>query len=404
MGETLIRVENLSKKFCRDLKRSLWYGMRDLCKELLAQVDSCNGHLRDYEFWAVKNINFHLERGQCLGLIGKNGAGKTTLLRLLNGLIKPDQGRIEIFGRVGALISLGAGFNPILTGRENIYVNAAVLGISKRETDAKFEEIVEFAELGKFIDTPVQSYSSGMTVRLGFAVATALEPDVLILDEVLAVGDIGFRHKCHNKVKELADKCAVIVVSHSMPSVARLSSHILLLQAGEEKFLGEDVSRGIELFNDLFANTGMLEIGTKYIQIHKCILYGCEKGNSQVSYLGDLTIEIEFSFLFSNIADYLFIDFFDSDSTFIAEAEIELSQMNMRPNHRAQLTAIIPSILFSSGNYSVSIVFWKSDKHGPKGSLVSQRRSIANFAVMGPKRITAAPIMLRTKQVVHEIC
>ncbi|MEJ2452284.1 MAG: ATP-binding cassette domain-containing protein, partial [Gammaproteobacteria bacterium] len=131
MGETLIKVESLSKKFCRDLKKSMWYGMCDIGNELLGRRHGIDGELRPEEFWAVKDINFELKRGECLGLIGHNGAGKTTLLKMLNGLIKPDQGRIEMRGKVGALIALGAGFNPILTGRENTYVNAAVLGMSK---------------------------------------------------------------------------------------------------------------------------------------------------------------------------------------------------------------------------------------------------------------------------------
>jgi lipopolysaccharide transport system ATP-binding protein len=162
---------------------------------------------------------------------------------MLNGLVLPDTGRIEMRGRVGALIALGAGFNPILSGRENIYVNGAVLGLSKREIDEKFDEIVDFAELGDFIDAPVQSYSSGMAVRLGFAVATALEPDILILDEVLAVGDIGFVIKCLNRVKELCSNSAVILVSHQMQHISTFCSRVMLLARGRvavsTKSLGE---------------------------------------------------------------------------------------------------------------------------------------------------------------------
>src|SRR5438128_93345 len=166
-NELLIRVENVSKKFCRDLKRSLWYGVQDMVGDLLPSkrthgVDipvmgnnssrPGRSELRPDEFWALKNVSFTLNRGECRGLIGHNGAGKTTLLKMLNGLIKPDQGRIEIKGRVGALIALGAGFNPILTGRENIYVNGSVLGLSRKEIDARFDEIVDFSGLEEFID------------------------------------------------------------------------------------------------------------------------------------------------------------------------------------------------------------------------------------------------------------
>lgn len=186
----------------------------------------------------MNDVSFELRRGECLGLIGRNGAGKTTLLKMLNGLIKPDLGRIEMHGRVGALIALGAGFNPILSGRENIYVNASILGLSKREIDEKFEEIVDFAEIGDFIDSPVQSYSSGMQVRLGFSVATALSPDVLILDEVLAVGDIRFREKCLHRIFNLLKTCAVLFVSHEHSQVQRICTQAMLLSNGHCIYTG----------------------------------------------------------------------------------------------------------------------------------------------------------------------
>lgn len=162
--DVLVRVDGVSKKFCKSLKRSLIYGAKDVWTELSG--GGKHDELREGEFWAVKDISFELKRGECLGLIGHNGAGKSTLLKMLNGLIKPDQGCIEMRGRIGALIELGAGFNPILTGRENIYNKGAVLGFTKKEIDAKYDAIVDFAEIEEFIDMPVQNYSSGMKVRL----------------------------------------------------------------------------------------------------------------------------------------------------------------------------------------------------------------------------------------------
>jgi lipopolysaccharide transport system ATP-binding protein len=236
--DVLVRVENVSKKFCRDLKRSLWYGVKDLGSELLCRRHNHDGELRKDEFWAVKDIIFELRRGECLGLIGRNGAGKTTLLRMLNGLIKPDCGRIEMRGRVGALIALGAGFNPILTGRENVYVNASILGLNNAEIEEKIEEIIEFAEIGDFIESPVQTYSSGMQVRLGFAIATKLNPDILLLDEVLAVGDAEFRFKCYKIIDDLLNSAAVIFVSHNMPDVYRVCSKTMYLEKGVSMLLG----------------------------------------------------------------------------------------------------------------------------------------------------------------------
>ena len=260
-SDVLVRAEGVSKKFCRDLKKSLWYGVKDMASELLPfgskQLSeksylvsgSNNGHspthngktnafqssaLRPGEFWAVNDVSFELKRGECLGLIGGNGAGKTTLLKMLNGLIKPDHGRIEMRGRVGALIALGAGFNPILTGRENIYVNGRVLGLSRKEIDAKIDEIIDFAGMEEFIDTPVQSYSSGMQVRLGFAVATAIEPNILLIDEVLAVGDASFQSKCVNVIKGLQKRgVAIILVSHDMHNILRYCQFGLYLKRGQ---------------------------------------------------------------------------------------------------------------------------------------------------------------------------
>jgi lipopolysaccharide transport system ATP-binding protein len=250
-NEVLVRVNGVSKKFCRDLKKSLWYGVKDVAAELFPfgkqkseirdrRSDSSassssppsDSGLRPGEFWANKDISFELRRGQCLGLIGHNGAGKTTLLKMLNGLIKPDEGTIEMRGRVGALIALGAGFNPILTGRENIYVNGSILGLTKEEIDTKIEDIIEFAEIEDFIDSPVQSYSSGMNVRLGFAVASSLEPDVLIIDEALAVGDVQFKTKCYNRLAGFRSKTAMILVSHQKSDLSRVCDYGLVLDKG----------------------------------------------------------------------------------------------------------------------------------------------------------------------------
>ena len=239
MNEPVISVENLSKKFCRSLKRSLWYGVKDLAAEMLLRRDE-RGGLRPDEFWALKDVSFQVRRGEMLGLIGANGAGKTTLLSLINGLIKPDQGKITVHGRVGALIALGAGFNPILTGRENIYVNAAVLGIPKREVDKKLEAIIDFAEIGDFIDAPVQSYSSGMRVRLGFSVAAHLDPDLLLIDEVLSVGDSSFRARCYDHLNRYRKNGGtVIFVSHNTVAVEAACGRVMWLDHGRIMSIGE---------------------------------------------------------------------------------------------------------------------------------------------------------------------
>jgi lipopolysaccharide transport system ATP-binding protein len=265
--EVLVRVENISKKFCRSLKKSLWYGVTDVASALNPFSSSSTKHeaqstnhklpaLRPDEFWAVQNVSFELRRGECLGLIGHNGAGKSTLLKVLNGLIPPDTGSITMKGRVCALIELNAGFNPILSGRENVFNQAALLGFTKEETLAKFDQIVEFSEIGEFIDMPVQNYSSGMKVRLGFAIAAQMEPDVLILDEVLAVGDVAFRSKCMNRMTELIKNSACIFVSHSMPNLVRMCTKAVVLDHGKITYQGGNLNRAVETYLGL-SSTGI---------------------------------------------------------------------------------------------------------------------------------------------------
>jgi len=250
--EVLVKVEGLSKKFCKSLKKSLKYGMYDLVSNLSGTASS--EELRPDEFWALKDINFELKRGECLGLIGHNGAGKSTLLKILNGLINPDHGKVTMRGRVGALIELGAGFNPIMTGRENIYNNGAVLGFTRKEIDGKVEEIISFSELGEFMDMPVRNYSSGMKVRLGFAVAAQMEPDVLIIDEVLAVGDLGFIMKCFRTIDKLLSNTAIIYVSHNMPTVSRMCTKVILLEKGIEFYNGLDVGKALDFYYKSFSS------------------------------------------------------------------------------------------------------------------------------------------------------
>lgn len=230
--EVVLSIKNLSKRFCRDLKRSLLYGVQDIAGEVFGSQRQ-NVELRKGEFWALKDVNLELRRGEALGLVGANGAGKTTLLRIISGLIAPDHGSVEIKGRVAPLIALGAGFNPILTGRENIYVNMSILGLSKQEIEARFDEVVEFAEIGEAIDSPVQSYSSGMAARLGFACAIYTEPDILLIDEVLAVGDMRFRTKCYRRLSDIRKSgTTFILVSHSPQSILAICNTSIYLKQG----------------------------------------------------------------------------------------------------------------------------------------------------------------------------
>ena len=247
----------LVKKFCCSLKRSMLYGIEDISRDLL-HLPNTSDKLRKDEFWAVDDVSFEVKRGECLGIIGRNGAGKSTLLKMLNGIILPDKGKITIKGKVGALIEVGAGFHPMLTGRENVYVNGAILGMSKREIDKKFDEIVAFAELEESIDMPVKHYSSGMYVRLGFAIAAQLEPDVLILDEVLAVGDIRFQIKCANHIRTILKNTAVIFVSHSMQHIASICTFALFMKDGKTNMNSNKISDAIQAYYDITSFSEMI--------------------------------------------------------------------------------------------------------------------------------------------------
>ncbi|HEY9737807.1 MAG TPA: polysaccharide ABC transporter ATP-binding protein [Trichocoleus sp.] len=228
----VMAVEGVSKKFCRNLRRSLFYGVQDIAADLTGGRRRSH-QLRSQEFWALQSINLALHRGEALGLVGTNGAGKSTLLRIISGLIKPDTGQVRIRGRLAPLIALGAGFNPILTGRENIYANMSILGLSTRQIEQRFQSVVDFAEIKDAIDAPVQTYSSGMAARLGFACAIHTEPDILLIDEVLAVGDARFKAKCYRRLYELRQQgVSFILVNHNPQAILNICDRAVYLSGG----------------------------------------------------------------------------------------------------------------------------------------------------------------------------
>ncbi len=238
MAAFAVRAEKAGKKFSKSLRQMMIYGGADIAAGIWGGALRA-AHLRPGEFWAVKDVSFELKPGSALGIIGANGAGKTTLLRMINGIFMPDEGAIEVNGKVGGLIHVGAGFHPMLSGRENIYVNGAILGMSRREIDRQFKRIVDFADIGDFLDAPVKQYSSGMYVRLGFAVAAFSDPDILLVDEVLAVGDRDFSIKCYAKMKEIrAQGTTVVLVSHNEYVIRERTEVCLYLDKGCPKGFG----------------------------------------------------------------------------------------------------------------------------------------------------------------------
>ena len=232
-----LRVQGLRKKFCRSLRHSLFYGVTDILREMISFPPD-RSRLRNREFWALDGVDFELRRGETLGIIGSNGSGKSTLLRLLNGIYPPDEGRIEVNGRIAALIAVGAGFHPHMTGRENIVLNGVLLGLSRQEITAVQDEIIAFADVAEFIDAPVSHYSSGMRVRLGFSIAVHANPEILLVDEVLAVGDMKFTNRAYQKLLEVNEHASTIVISHNLAQISVLCDRVIWLEKGRVRTSG----------------------------------------------------------------------------------------------------------------------------------------------------------------------
>ncbi len=235
----IIKVEGISKQYQIGSREAAYSTVREaLTTSVRSSLAALRGQARNDRsgtetIWALSDVSFNVEPGEVVGIIGRNGAGKSTLLKILSRITEPTAGKIEVYGRIGSLLEVGTGFHPELTGRENIYLNGSILGMARAEVDAKFDDIVAFAEIEKFLDTPVKRYSSGMYVRLAFAVAAHMQPEILIIDEVLAVGDAGFQKKCLDKMEaEGKSGRAVLFVSHNMPAITRLCTRAILLDEG----------------------------------------------------------------------------------------------------------------------------------------------------------------------------
>ena len=237
-SEVTVRASGVTKKFSRTLEASMRYGLADVARAFVG-MNRSNSTLRPGEFWALREVDFALTKGERLGLLGRNGSGKTTLLRIIAGLMPPDEGQVITRGTSSAVLGLGAGFHPHMSGRENIYVNAALVGMTRAEIDDECEGIIEFTGLGDAIDTPVSMYSSGMRMRLGFAVATSSKPDILILDEGLSVGDLSFRDRSLQRIEEMTSTSTVVLVAQNPRTVRASCSRAMVLDAGRIRLDGD---------------------------------------------------------------------------------------------------------------------------------------------------------------------
>jgi len=359
--KSIIKVENVSKRYVLGGKSEPYSTFRESitnAARLPMKIFRKSEKNAVNEFWALQDINFEVTPGEVVGIIGRNGAGKSTLLKILSRIIEPTRGRIELYGRIGSLLEVGTGFHPELTGRENIFLNGAILGMKREEISRKFDEIVDFAEVEEFLDTPVKHYSSGMYTRLAFAVAANLEPEVLIVDEVLAVGDAEFQKKCLGKMKSVSDKegRTVLFVSHNMSAVKSICRRGILLKNGSVTFDGDAVSAvdyymqgGSELSS--FRKWTEAEMpGNNNIKIREVSVHAAGKSpDSPILTSDDLVFEIEF---YNNIEQGII--------------DVTWDLFNVQGIHVAHLGRVCDANGFGKGWYKTTTVL-------PKNVLNSER-------------------------------
>lgn len=395
MSDTVIRVENLSKKYMishqqperyRALRDMIANGAKSLSQKLIKFPSRSRPDTAREEFWALKDICFDIKQGDRVGIIGRNGAGKSTLLKILSQITEPTTGRISIKGRVASLLEVGTGFHPELSGRENIYLNGAILGMSRAEIKKNFDEIVAFAEIEQFLDTPVKRYSSGMYVRLAFAVAAHLEPEILVVDEVLAVGDAKFQSKCLGKMKDVSrEQRTVLFVSHQMGMIAQLCSKALLLERGKVIQQGnsnEVISYYIESLavND---NNQFIRLNYPIDEKDACILETrtLDINNVSISDFGHTDVIIlAVKFAINKWVEDLVLGVTVKDlhhrKIFTNQVKVS-SLVNKRSNSEVVARMKLPSQFLTPGQYYFSIAF-----HIPNIRIVDEVEEVCRFRVI----------------------
>jgi lipopolysaccharide transport system ATP-binding protein len=336
MSEIAIRCEGVSKKYrlgqreryraLRDTLTDMLYAPFRIARSVFRRSENRNGKTENI-LWALKDVSFEVRPGEVVGIIGRNGAGKSTLLKILSRITKPSEGMVEIHGRVGSLLEVGTGFHPELTGRENIYLNGSILGMRKAEIDRKFDEIVAFAEVEEFIDTPVKRYSSGMYVRLAFAVAAHLEPEILVIDEVLAVGDAAFQKKCLGKMGDVAKQGrTVLFVSHNMQAVQSLCHRAILIESGKVVATGgakEVVARYLASISEMGSEIywpAQSAPGNDEIKLTSLRVFTENSSGGVYSSSEDLSVEMEFDARMRHSALCIGFDVVNSEGVVIARS------------------------------------------------------------------------------------
>jgi len=389
MSDVALSVQNLSKSF-RIAHQSGSRGYRTLHDELVTLPRRLIDRLRRQRrstsetFWALKDVSFDVQTGEALGIIGSNGAGKSTLLKILNRITEPTRGAVDIYGRAGALLEVGTGFHPELTGRENIFLNGAILGMTRTEIKRKFDEIVAFAEVERFLDTPVKRYSSGMYVRLAFAVAAHLDPEILLIDEVLAVGDAEFQKKCLEKMENVATKegRTVIFVSHDMDAICHLCSRCILLRNGEiaktgnaaeviATYLGGEQDQAPEIDFARIESEASFQFAGLYNP----------RGQASTSFSTDEPLLLKSSFAVRRRIEGLQLSFsvfnFKSDQVFYASLSMANPTISVEAAGKYNIAAQIPGRLLLPGSYFITLAL-----HTPKTKLYDLRKQVLSFRIV----------------------
>jgi lipopolysaccharide transport system ATP-binding protein len=368
----MIAVRGLGKKYQIGIRSNGYSTFRETVVRVVTRPFNFSHSTPGRTFWAIRDINFEVGQGEIVGVIGQNGTGKSTLLKILSRVTAPTCGQIEFFGRVGSLLELGTGFHPELTGRENVFLNGSILGMRRREISAKFPAIVDFADLSQFIDTPVKRYSSGMYVRLAFAVAAHLEPEILIIDEVLAVGDAEFQKKCLAKLREVSSQGrTVIVVSHNMQVVSRICGRALLLQKGQlvdDGNADEVISKYLQLgFGRCAAREWTDSASAPGNEIARLRSVRVKNEDGVISDCVDirrpLAIEMEFDVVVSGHVLLPNFHFYSEEGAcvFVAIDQDRSWQRKNRPAGHYCSTAWIPGNFLSEGAFTVGVAVSTAD-------------------------------------------
>lgn len=378
----VIEVQSLSKRFILQHENGnagRYTALRDVIAEKVRGFGKKKESTKREEFWALKDVSFNIQAGDRVGIIGRNGAGKSTLLKILSRITEPTSGSIRIKGRVASLLEVGTGFHPELTGRENIFLNGAILGMSRSEIRKKFDEIVDFAEVEKFLDTPVKRYSSGMYVRLAFAIAAHLEPEILVVDEVLAVGDAAFQKKCLGKMEDIStgEGRTILFVSHNMAAISTLCNKGILLQKGimvgyglVNEVIDQYISNGKTSGGEVLDDDIFISKKNDNILLKRVALVSVKGISDSFGLNEDITCEIEYEVVCDGLKIYPSIHLLNKHKDCLL-ASINAASANagtdsyydqIQPKGIYKTTCTIPKFLLNNTRYSIS-VFLSTDSN-----------------------------------------